>query len=66
MMKKEIHTKTVLDRDGKEQTFVHEENRVEQDSEPPEELRDSMRQIIDQFMETPVQLDQKQMLEHDV
>lgn len=65
MMKKQVHTKTVI-KDGQEQTFVHEEAIVKQDSEPPEELRDSMQQIIDQFMEAPPDKEPQQMLEHDV
>ncbi|XP_078319339.1 uncharacterized protein LOC111122316 isoform X43 [Crassostrea virginica] len=64
-MKKEIHTRTMM-KDGKEQTFVHEEAQIEQEEDPPEELKDSMQQIIDQFMETPAQPEQYKALEHDV
>ncbi|OWF56525.1 Ankyrin-2 [Mizuhopecten yessoensis] len=65
-MKKEIHTKTVL-KEGQEQTFVTEESRIQQDNEPPEELRDSMRQIIDQFMEHGGEKETtSKALEHDV
>ncbi|XP_052685795.1 uncharacterized protein LOC128165370 isoform X38 [Crassostrea angulata] len=64
-MKKEIHTRTVM-KDGREQTFVHEEAQIEQEEETPEELKDSMQQIIDQFMESPAQPDQYKALEHDV
>ena len=53
-MKKEIHTKTVL-KDGQEQTFVHEDSQVEQDPNAPEELRESMQQIIDEFMGSPTE-----------
>jgi hypothetical protein len=53
MMKKQVHKKTVVNQDGQEQTFVHEEARVQQDTETPEELRDSMQQIINQFMTQP-------------
>ncbi|XP_052770358.1 ankyrin-2-like isoform X10 [Mya arenaria] len=62
-MKKEIHTKTVL-KDGEEQTFVHEDKHVEQDPNAPEELRDSMQQIIDEFMGSPT--GSQKPLEHDL
>lgn len=64
-MKKEIHTRTVM-KDSREQTFVHEEAQIEQEEDTPEELKDSMQQIIDQFMESPAQPDQYKALEHDV
>ncbi|XP_076454790.1 uncharacterized protein LOC143289416 isoform X40 [Babylonia areolata] len=51
VMKKEVHKKTVLRPDGQEETIIKEESEVHQDSEPPEELRDSMQQIINQFIE---------------
>lgn len=51
MMKKEVHSKTVIGADGQEETFIREDSQVHQDSEPPEELRESMQQIINQFME---------------
>ncbi|XP_052265579.1 ankyrin-2-like isoform X3 [Dreissena polymorpha] len=62
-MKKEIHTKTVL-RDGQEQTFVSEDSQVETDPNAPEELRESMQQIIDEFMGSPTEA--QKPLEHDV
>lgn len=49
-MKKRIHKKTII-RDGKEETIVNEESHVEQPDEAPQELRNSMQHIIDQFME---------------
>jgi hypothetical protein len=51
VMKKEVHKKTVLKPDGQEEATIREDSVVHQDSEPPEELRDSMQQIINQFME---------------
>ena len=48
-MKKQIHKKTII-RDGKEETVVTEDTHVEQDSDGPPELRDSMQTIIDQFI----------------
>ncbi|XP_025112404.1 uncharacterized protein LOC112575051 [Pomacea canaliculata] len=53
LMKKEVHSKTVIGPDGHEETFIREDSQIHQDSEPPEELRDSMQQIINQFMEDP-------------
>lgn len=50
-MKKEVHKKTVIKADGQEETTIREDSEVHQDSEPPEVLRDSMQQIINQFME---------------
>ena len=55
VMKKQVHKKTVM-RDGREETIVTEDTHVEQDQEGPEELRDSMQQVIDQFMEGGAQL----------
>ena len=48
-MKKQVHKKTII-RDGKEEVLVTEDTHIEQDNEGPEELRDSMQQVIDQFM----------------
>lgn len=49
-MKKRIHKKVII-RDGKEETIVNEESHVEQPDDAPQELRNSMQQVIDQFME---------------
>jgi len=49
-MKKQIHKKTII-RDGKEETIVTEDSQVEQDDDAPEELREDIQTIIDQFME---------------
>ena len=57
-MKKEVHKKTILTPDGSEETTIREDSQVHQDSEPPEELRDSMQQIINQFMETDPEVPQ--------
>ena len=51
VMKKEVHKKTVIRPDGQEETVIKEDSQIHQDSEPPEILRDSMQQIINQFME---------------
>lgn len=64
-MSKQIHTKTIL-KDGQEQTFIHEEARVHQDTEPPEELKESMQEIIDQFLTSPTESEPRQVLEDDV
>ena len=50
VMKKEVHKKTMIRPDGQEETTIKEDSTVHQDSEPPEELRDSMQQIINQFL----------------
>ncbi|GFR85137.1 hypothetical protein ElyMa_006019800 [Elysia marginata] len=50
MMKKEVHTKTTIGADGREETSVREDSQVQQENEPPEELRESMQEIINQFM----------------
>lgn len=54
-MKKQVHKKTII-KDGREETIVTEDTHVEQDQEGPEELRESMQQVIDQFMEGGAQL----------
>ena len=61
-MTKQIHTKTVL-KDGKEHTTVHEETNVQED-DAPDELRESMQDIINQFMDQPVQ-QEKQDTSHE-
>ena len=48
-MKKQVHKKTIV-RDGKEETIVTEDTHVEQDNEGPDELREDVQNIIDQFM----------------
>lgn len=50
MLKKEIRRKKII-RDGKEEMIITEDVRLVQDEEEPEELRDSVQTIIDQFME---------------
>lgn len=50
MLRKQVHKKTVI-RDGQEETFVTEDTRIEQDNDGPEELRESVRDVIDKFME---------------
>jgi len=50
VVRKQVHKKTVI-RDGQEETLVTEDTRVEQDSDGPDELRDSVRDVIDRFMD---------------
>lgn len=50
VLRKQVHKKTVI-RDGQEETFVTEDTRIEQDNDGPEELRESVRDVIDKFME---------------
>ena len=49
-MEKQVHKKTVI-RDGKEETIITEDTHVEQDNEGPEELRENMQRVVDDFME---------------
>ncbi|XP_046544345.1 uncharacterized protein LOC124254564 [Haliotis rubra] len=65
MLKKEIHMKTTIGPDGREQTMVKEDIQVRQENDPPEELRDSMQEIINQFMVSEMP-QQRQALEDDV
>jgi hypothetical protein len=51
LLRKQIHRKTVV-RDGLEETVVTEETQVVQDNDGPEELRQSVKEVIDRFMET--------------
>ena len=46
-------------RDGREETVVTEDTHVEQDNDGPEELRDTMQEIIDQFIDGKVDLSQQ-------
>jgi hypothetical protein len=48
---------------GKEHTTVHEETNVQED-DAPDELRESMQDIINQFMDQPVQ-QEKQATSHE-
>ncbi|CAG5123846.1 unnamed protein product, partial [Candidula unifasciata] len=69
VMKKEVHKRTMLGEDGQEQTLVREDSQIQQDNEPPEELQESMQEIIRQFMESdpqPGQLPERKSLENDV
>jgi hypothetical protein len=50
VLKKQVHKKTVI-RDGKEETIVTEDTHVEQDNEGPDELREDMQRVVDDFME---------------
>lgn len=50
VLKKQVHKKTII-RDGQEEVLVTEDTHIEQDNEGPEELRESMQQVIDQFMD---------------
>ena len=50
-MKKQIHKKTVI-KDGQEETIVTEDTHVEQDDETPEDIKESVQGIIDEFMES--------------
>ena len=54
-MKKQVHKKTII-RDGKEETIVTEDTHIVQDNEGPEELQESMQEIIDQFVEGKTEL----------
>jgi len=51
VLHKQVHRKTVIHSDGQEETLVTEDTRVEQDSDGPQELRQSVRDVIDRFME---------------
>lgn len=50
MLRKQVHKKTVI-RDGQEETLVTEDTHIEQDSDGPDELRESVQQVIDRFMD---------------
>ncbi len=50
-MKKQIHKKTII-KDGQEETIVTEDTHVEQDNETPDDIRESVQGIIDDFMES--------------
>ena len=49
ILRRHIHKKTIVQGD-KEETIVTETTHVEQDSEPPEDLSESIQEVIDQFM----------------
>lgn len=55
VMKKQIHKKTII-RDGKEETIVTEDTQIEQDDEGPDELKESMQTIVDQFITNTQQM----------
>lgn len=66
MMKKEIHKRTLLGYDGQEHTSVYEDSQVQQDTELPEELRESMQEIINQFMEMTPEAPHQALLDESV
>lgn len=49
LLRKQIHKKTVI-RDGHEETIVTENTQVEQDCDDPEQLHDTVKDVIDRFM----------------
>ncbi|XP_074648660.1 uncharacterized protein LOC141904097 isoform X4 [Tubulanus polymorphus] len=51
-MKKKVHKKTVVRDDGCEETYIHEDTHISSDNEGPDELRDSIQEIIGNFMDT--------------
>ena len=50
VLRKKVHKKTVI-HDGQEETVVTEDTHIEQDSDGPEELHESVREVIDRFMD---------------
>lgn len=69
MMKKEVHKRTTVGIDGQEETTIKEDSQVQHDNEPPEELRESMQEIINQFMQSdpqPAVLPRSQSKEDEV
>uniref|UniRef100_A0A0B7BMI9 Death domain-containing protein n=1 Tax=Arion vulgaris TaxID=1028688 RepID=A0A0B7BMI9_9EUPU len=69
VMKKEVHSRTMLGDDGQEETTINEDTQIQQDNEPPEELQESMQEIIRQFMESdpqPARLPESESLEDEV
>ena len=50
-MKKTVHTKTVIGVDGQQETIVIEDASVEHDDSLPLELQDSVKQVINEFVE---------------
>lgn len=50
LLSKRVHRKTVI-RDGQEETIVTEDTLVEHDFDGPEELRESVNEVIQKFME---------------
>ena len=51
VMKKTVHTKTVIGVDGQQETIVIEDASVEHDDSLPLELQDSVKQVINEFVE---------------
>ncbi|XP_076460031.1 uncharacterized protein LOC143293050 isoform X35 [Babylonia areolata] len=51
VMRKEVHQKTTIRPDGQEETVIREDSQIHQDSEPPEDLRKSMEEIMQHFMQ---------------
>lgn len=49
-MKKQVHTKTVV-RDGEQKTIIEEQVQVTKPDDGPEELREELQKVIDDFME---------------
>lgn len=50
LLSKRVHRKTVI-REGQEETIVTEDTRIEHDFDGPEELRESVNEVIQKFIE---------------
>lgn len=51
LLKKQIHKKTIV-QSGKEETIVTEDTRIEQDYNAPQELQESVQELIQQFLDS--------------
>lgn len=51
LLKKQTHKKTIV-QSGKEETIVTEDTRIEQDDNAPQELQESVRELIQQFLDS--------------
>lgn len=50
LLRKQIHKKTII-RGNKEETVVTEHTQIEKDFDGPEELRQSVQEVLQQFMD---------------
>ena len=50
ILSKKVHRKTII-RDGQEETIVTEDTRIVGDFDGPEELRESVQEVIQKFIE---------------
>lgn len=51
ILRKQIHKKTIV-QGGNEETIITEDTQIQQDDNAPQELKDSVQELISQFLDS--------------